>query len=147
MDNYGDHINIWLWAIIYKLCIHHSPTRQQSETPWGHETLAQAAWKAYLCLNVAEVQTAPIEKWVGLDFDGFLHNFMWINYFFGGIFMDCPTLKNMWLQAVHNLEIPVYDWDWAGFVGIIPTTNRITQHWTWECHRATAGFHKEYDKN
>lgn len=29
----------------------------------------------------------------------------------------------MWLQAVRNLEIPVYDWDWAGFVGINPTLN------------------------
>ena len=137
----------------YKPCIHHSPTRQQSETPWGHETLAQAAWKAYLCLNGRRSEkTAPIGDrvgwvgWVGLDFYGFLHNKN-VDYFFGEDFHGLSYFKKMWLQAVRNLEIPVYDWDWAGFVGINPTRNRITQHWTWECHRATAGFHKEYDKN
>ena len=76
----------------YKPCIHHSPTRQQSETPWGHETLAQAAWKAYLCLNGRRSEkTPPIGHrvgrvgwvgWVGLDSYGFLHNKN-VDYFLG----------------------------------------------------------------
>ena len=117
--------SIWLlWVVkaisIYKPCIHHSPTRQQSVI-LGSRNPGPGCLEGLSLPQRRRSSNSSDRKgwaWIFMDFC------ILCGLFFRWDFHGLSYLKKCGCKPCATL-IPVYNWDWAGFVGINPTRNRI----------------------